>query len=928
MVIVMGQGGVEKGPRLIGRDGELARVGRLLDGARAGQSHVLVLSGEPGVGKSALLQQAVGLATGMNVLRARGVQSEAHIPFAGLGDILRPALFLLDRLPGPQAEALQGALALVPSRAQDRFAIGSATHSLLVAYADLAPVLVAVDDAHWIDGSSADALSFAFRRLVADPVAVLLTIRSEHTATLGGSAQEWLEVAGLDLVGASELLKVEVGAVPESLLGRLHRETGGNPLALLEAAHHLDDLRRYGPPDTPLPVLIPVADIYLDRVRSLRSGAATLCLLAASSDPTDIRVLAKAAARLGADIADLADLEEARLVKVNESRVEFLHPLIRSAIYNDASPDRRRKAHRALADALPDREADRRAWHLALAALGPDSVACSALAQAGDRALERNAYEVAARAFERSSQLASSDASRAELLYRAARCAWDAGLPDRASQLIAQAQEMPAEETVSIGLEYLRGQIAARQGPVVSCLVDLLSAARRVATFSADESVIILAEATQAAFYAGDTTAMRQAADLVSALRGRVTSERAAFFAAMAEGMADTFSGRTKAGAEQLHIAVDIAEAIATPDDPQWHVWAAMCNLWLRERGTHRDVLEGAAEVARSRTALGALLYLLCYLAIDNAAGDRWADAEAGFHQVVTLARETGQRTDLAAALARLAWLEGRQGREDACVHHAQESLSLADELGLRVCEIWAHAALGELHLAHGRLEQASGHFNAQQAILDRCGIADVDLSPAPELVELHVRSADTARAADLAAAYQKEASEKGLPWALARAARARALLVSEAEMDSVFEEALEAHSLTPDRFETARTQLAYGSRLRRARQRARSREPLRAALETFDRLGAQPWAAQARAELTATGETARARNVSTRDQLTPQELQIALLLSAGRTTREAASALFLSPKTIEYHLRNVYRKLDCRNRQQLAAAVSNDLHD
>lgn len=914
---------MDTGIRLVGRDDELVRIGRVLEQARSGTSQVLALAGEPGVGKSVLVERAVEMAVGMKVLRARGVQSEAHIPFAALADVLRPALVLLDRIPRPQAEAIEGALALIPSRSQDRFAIGLATHSLLTAYAELAPVLLVVDDAHWIDGSSADALAFALRRLVADPVAVLLAVRSGQPSVLAAAAPERIEVMGLDLAAAAALVTAEVGAVAMPLLGRLHRETGGNPLALLEAARQMDTLRRDAPLDTPLPVLTSVSEIYLERVRALRPAAQCVALLAASSDLTDLGLLARAASALGVDIADVADAEEARLVRVGDGRVEFLHPLIRSAIYNDAPSNRRRRAHRALADALPDREADRRAWHLALAAIGPDPIACSALVQAGDRALGRNAYEVAARAFERSSQLAASDASQAELLQRAARCAWDAGLSDRARQLIDRAQELPAPETVSAGLEHLRGQIAARQGPVGTGLAHLLSAARRTAPRSADEAVIILAEAIQTAFYAGDAASMRQAAETIGSLRARISSGRAAFFAAMSQGMAYTFSGRTRDGADHLHLAIDIAATIPAPDDPQWHAWIALCNLWLRESGFRRDLIERAAEMARSRTALGALLYLLSYLAIDQGAADQWAQAEAGFHQVAALARETGQRTDLAAALARLAWLEGRQGREDACLGHAEEASSISAELGLRLCEIWVHAALGELHLAHGRGERALEHFTRQKALLDRSGIGDVDLSPAPELVELHVRSSATAEAAALATAYHEQALDKGLPWARARAARARGLIASEEEMDGLFEEALGIHRLTPDCFETARTQLAYGSRLRRARQRVRSRQQLRQAIDTFDRLGARPWAAQARAEMAATGEKARARNFSTREQLTPQELHIALLLSAGRTTREAASALFLSPKTIEYHLRNVYRKLDCRNRAELASALA-----
>ncbi len=915
--------GVTTNIRVVGREEEIARIGQLLGSARSGRSGVLALKGEPGIGKSALLDRACEQAADMRVLRARGVQSEAHIPFAGLADLLRPALFLLDRLPGPQAEALQGALALIPSRSQDRFAIGSATLSLLVAYAETGPVLVMVDDAQWVDGSSEDALAFAFRRLVADPLAVLVAVRSGEASLLADTALEEIELAGLDLAQASELVNAVAAPVHGHLLGRLHRDTGGNPLALVEAARQVDVLRRHNPIDTPLPIVTSVSQIYIDRIRSLGDRAAAAVLVAAATDLTDLAVLARAANALGADVADLVEAEDARLLTAGDGSVEFAHPLIRSAVYNDASPERRRKAHRALADALPDREADRRAWHLAQAALGPDPLACSALTQAAERALERNAYEVGARAFERSSQLAGTDGSRAELLYRAARSAWDAGLPDRATALIDQAEGLPSDESVSIALEHLLGQIAAGQGPVAEGLEHLLNAARRSAQTSTDTAVVILAEAVRAAFFAGDAATMLKAANFVETLQSRVVSERSVFYAAMAEGMAYTFCGRPGIGSKRLHDAIDIAVTVVAPDDPDWHAWTALCNLWLRESGARRGLVERGTELARSRTALRPLLHLLFYLAIDQAAAERWPDAEAGLHQVIAIARETGQRTHLSAALGRLAWLEARQGQEGACLDHAEESLSIASDLGLQLCEIWAHAALGELHLAQGRTEQAVERFTIQQSLLFSCGIKDVDLSPAPELVDLRLRTGAISEATELAADYQKQAAEKGLPWALARAARASGLLAPELEMDLAFEQALAAHDQTPDRFETARTRLAYGSRLRRARQRIRAREQLRAAVEIFDQLGARPWAELARVELAATGEKARARNVSTRNDLTPQELQIAVLLSAGRTTRETASALFLSPKTIEYHLRNVYRKLDCRNREELAAALT-----
>ena len=896
---------------------------RLLHDARSGRSGVVAVIGEPGMGKSTLLGRAVERARGMRVLRAQGVQSEAHIPFAGLADLLRPALYLLDRLPGPQTEALQGALALVPARAQDRFAIGSATLSLLVAYAEQGPVMVVVDDSQWIDGSSADGLSFAFRRLVADPVAVLVAARAGAPSPLASAAPERVDLAGLDLPASSQLVKDVAGPVSEDLLSRLHRETGGNPLALIEAARQVESMQAAGPLDTPLPVQTSVAQIYLDRIRSVPPDTATVLLLAASSDLTEPQVLARGARALGVDIADLGPAEDAGLVSVGGDAVTFSHPLIRAAVYHDASPERRRRAHRALAGVLPDRQADRRAWHLALAALGPDGPASSALEQAGERALDRNAYEVASRAFERAGQLAVADDRRGELLYRAARAAWDAGLPDRAVQLVDRAGPLPVAEPVSIALEHLRGQIATRRGPVSSGLADLLRAATRCAPTSPDQAAMILAEAVNAAFYAGDTPTMLTVTDTIESLQSRVSAGRPAFFAAMAAGMAHTFSGRTGAGAEHLHRAMEIAATVVAPEDADWQAWTALCNLWLRESGPRQALVERAAGVARSRTALGVLLYFLNYQAIDQAATDRWTEAEAGFHQVITLARETGQLTDLAAALSRLAWLEGRQGREEECAVHAEESLSISRDLGLRLFEIWALAALGEMHLAQGRDDRAAECFTAQQRLLDEGGIADVDLSPGPELVELHLRGGATAEAQETAELYQKQAADKGLPWALARAARARGLLAPQAAMVPVFEEALLAHGQTPDRFETARTLLVYGARLRRAGQRVLAREQLRSAAEGFEYLGADPWAATARHELAATGEKARARSVATRNDLTPQELQIAILLCSGRTTREAASALFLSPKTIEYHLRNAYRKLECRNREELAGALS-----
>lgn len=910
---------------LVGRDREQQVFDRLLDEARAGRAAVLAVVGEAGVGKSALLAYADARAAGMNVLRARGVQSEAHIPFAGLFELLRPALGHLDRVAQPQREALEGALALRPARARDRFAIGAATLSLLAAYTEAAPLLVLADDVQWLDGSSANALLFACRRLVADPIAVVLSVRHGEPSILDGTDLPSLRLEGLDRAATAELLAERAGSpIPDDVIDRLHRGTGGNPLALVELADEAHILYA-APLDTPLAVLTSVTDVYLERCAALPESAREVLVLAAASDTAELPLLAKAARLAGRELADLAAAEAAGLVTVVNDRVEFRHPLVRSAVYAGAPAERRRAVHRALAGALPDADADRRAWHLALAALGPDDAASAALEQAAGRARERSAYDVSSHAFERAARLAPDDERRCRLLHAAADTGWLGGLAPRAVALLDEARRYASTADLAVAVEHLRGHIATRLGPVSEGQRILLDGAELAPGVDPDRAVVMLAEAVNAAFYAGDAAGMRRAAARIPPLVRPDSSRRAAFFATLAQGMALIFSGKgERGGAALVRDAIALVEGSdELSDDPRLLAWAAMGPLWLRESEAGRALIDRAVEVARRQSAVGVLPFLLSHVATDRAAADRWAEAEAGFHESINLARETGQRTDLAFALARLAGLEARQGREPECRAHAAEARNLARQLDLGPSEIWALAALGDLELGLGHLDAAMTHFEEQRAVLCERGIGDVDLSPEPELVELHLRRGRPAEAAAHLASFEHDAVAKGQPWALARAARCRGLLAPDDELDRLFGDALACHDKTPDVFETARTRLAYGARLRRARQRVRARDQLRAALAVFDRLGATPWSDMARAELAATGETARRRDPSTRDQLTPQELQIALLLAAGRTTREAAATLFLSPKTIEYHLRSVYRKLAVNSRDELAATMA-----
>ncbi|MDX6567444.1 MAG: hypothetical protein QOH15_22 [Gaiellales bacterium] len=863
---------------------------------------MLALVGEPGIGKSSLLDDLARRATGLRILRARGIESEAHVPFAGLLELLRPALGSLNRVPRPQAAALESALALRPGSAKDRFAVGAATLSLLAAYAEESPLLVLVDDVHWLDGASSDALLFAVRRLVADPIAVVFAVREDEPSLLDGAGLRMLRVEGLAREQAAELL----GSVSTAAAEHLYRATAGNPLALLELAHEAETVAAI-PLEQPVPISASIAGAFLRRSAALSEHARQALVLVAASDTGDLTVLTRAGLR----VDDLVEAERVGLIRLAGGLLEFRHPLARSAIYGEASPEQRRAAHRALAGALPDLDADRRAWHLASAATGPDDSASAALEQAGQRARERTAYSVSATAFERAARLDSSDVRRGRLLYQAAEAAWLAGQAARARVLLDEAALCGADPQIAS----LRGEIAARSGPVLEGY-DLLVAAATQA--KPEDAVLMLAEAADAAFYSGATNKMLAAAEQAAALVDAGADGKAPFYAAVALGTSRIMTGHE--GAADLLRAVELYETGDFTDDPRALAWAAMTAVFLRDADAGRRLIDRSIATAREHTAIGVLPRLLNRLARDESMSDRWPEAEADFHEAIRLARETGQRSELAAALAGLAWFDGRRGQEDDCREHAAESRALCVELGIGFYELWTYTAMGELELGHGRPDAAAVHFEAQAARAAELGIDDVDMSPAPELVDCYLRLGRLEDAGAAAAGHEARARAKGQPWALARAARCRGLVADVFEPH--FEDALALHRQTLDVFETARTQLAYGARLRRSRKRVRSREQLRDALEAFEALGPSPWADAAGVELAATGETARRRDPSTLGELTPQELQIALLLGEGKTTREAAASLFLSPKTIEYHLRSIYRKLGINSRDTLARVV------
>ena len=900
---------------LIGRELERQEIQRVLDVARSGASATLALLGEAGIGKTALLDHAAERAAELRILRARGIESEAQIPFASLLELLRPALGSIDQIPRPQAIALEGALALRPAPAQERFAVGAATLSLLAAYAEDSPLAVLIDDAHWLDGSSAQALLFAIRRLVADPIAVLIAVREGDPSLLDGADLPTRRLGGLTSDESAAL----VGGLGAPAAEWLHDATAGNPLALIELAGDAEE-HALAPPGAPIVVSARIAGAFLRRVEHLDHSARRALVLAATSDSGDLAMLERAAARLGIDLAALAAAETAGLLVLRVGSVKFRHPLARSAIYADATAEERRAAHHALAEALPDRDIDRRAWHLAAAAIGTDESASAALEQAGARSRARSAYATASAAFERAARLTADVPRRARLHLDAAAAGWHAGLADRATRLLEEARADADDVALQVAIDQLSGQIAISRGPTMAGH-DILTEAAEWA--DPERAVALLAAAASACFYAGRAGEMLAAAQRAYAMLDDRSSSRARFLALNALGMAEILGRDAAAGAEAIHHAVALVER--TPElleDPELLPWLAIAPIFLRQTGAGRPLLDRTLAIARERVALGTLPFVLNLLARDQATTDRWAVAAATYQEAIRLARESDQRTDLGFALAGMAWLEARRGHEGQTRALAAEALELSAEVGSRLFEVWVAAALGELELGLGQAARAAERFEHQRRLLRALHITDVDLFPAAELVDVYLRLGRLNDAELISGQFIAAAEAKGQPWSLARALRCRGLLAGDGDLAASFEQALEHHARTLDEFETARTRLAYGQRLRRARERVLARAQLRAALETFERLDASPWAELARTELAATGERLRGRDPSTLDELTPQELQIGLLLSAGRTTREAAAALFLSPKTIEYHLRHVYLKLGVHSREELARVL------
>ncbi|MEU9716831.1 AAA family ATPase [Streptomyces sp. NPDC047976] len=928
---------------LYGRGTEQDRIEQLLARAREGMSGALLIHGEAGIGKTALLGYAVeaygagaggagagGADGGGRVLRTVGIESEMELPFGGLHQLLRPVSHHFDELPTPQAAALKAALGLTGEPVRDRFTVGAAVLAALTAAAGGGTMLCVVDDAQWLDQASLDALTFAARRLHTEGVVILFAVRD---GAQGGriTGLPTLRIAGLDAAAVDALLTDRIAGLSPYARGRIVEQAQGNPLALIELPTALTAEQHAGRPN---PVTLPpglaspagrIQESFQEQIRRLPETTRAMLLVAAADDTGGLDLVLRASARFGATPEDLEPAERATLVILTEHALAFRHPLIRSATYQDAALARRLAAHRALADALDgataaDGAADRRAWHLSAATTGTDEAVADEMAGVARRAGGRQGTAAASAAYERAAQLTADPARRARFLAAAAITSAEAGQFHRTAGLSDRINALALDPATLADFARVRAVVELDRGTPGEATRILLACADRIGPTG--DLPVVLAEAVQTAHSAGDP-------DLLAEVESRIPAAAPGYTL-------------TRALAEALALSPDATEARPEPARPDATVpdgsgpvgtgpyETGSEDVAFAERATagvlaqlladHVTAYETAAAHVRECRALDVVGWLhtaLHQLAEAQLALGRFREARAAAEEGLGVAEEFGRHhrgTYLRATLATLAALRGDQ---DACAAFAGAALERADGHGIALAAAHAQRALGLLELGLGQAESALAYLEAASA---RVGQPALAAWAAPDLVEAAVRAGQPDRAAEPLARLADWAAVARHPTATALLRRCQALTGPDDQAERHFSEALALHDEAQLPFERARTELLYGEWLRRERRRTDARRTLRAALETFEELGTEPWAARARTELQATGEQVsgnEATNVPLR-RLSPQEREVVRLAAAGATNREIGTTLFLSPRTVGHHLYRAFPKLGITSRTEL----------
>jgi DNA-binding CsgD family transcriptional regulator len=898
-------------------------LGVLVDAVRSGQSRALVVRGDPGVGKTVLVDHLAGRASGSGcrVARAPGVQSEMELAFAGLHQLCAPMLGHLDGIPGPQQDALRTAFGLAAGPPPDRFFVGLAVLSLLSEVATERPLICVIDDEQWLDQASAQALGFVARRLAADPVGLVFAAR-EPGSELAGLPE--LEVDGLRDDDARALLaSVLAGPLDTRVRDLIIAETRGNPLALLELPRGLTTAQLAG--GFGLPGVTPLAgrieDSFARQLDALPEQARRL-LLVAAADPSGNRSLVRrAASRLGIAVQEAGPAVEAGLVEFGPS-VRFRHPLVRSAAYRSASLSERQQVHAALAevtDAIAD--PDRRAWHRAQAAAGPDEDVAAELERSAGRAQARGGMAAAAAFGERSVLLTADPARHAERVLAAAQASMQAGAFGKALELLDRAEvggSEPLEELQSARADLLRGHVTFASGMGSDAPPLLLKAAQRLEPLDLALARQAYLDAWLAAVFAGRLAGQATLLEVCRAAR-RLPSpgDRPGKPELVLDALTLLVTDGPGTAAPALRTAMDAFTAadVTAEERLRWNTFAEGAAIALWDLDTWRTLVERQAATVRAVGALGQLPLVLVGLgATTTWAGDLTASA-ALVAESDAVCEATGAHAPPFAALM-LACLRGREAEAVALVE-ATIAGATAGGQGLTVG--YANWVAAILYNSLGQYEQALAA--ATQSSQDAAMY--VSLWALPELIEAAVRSGNTGLAAGPMARLAESTQAGGTDFGLGIESRCRALLGDGDTAERLYREAIERLARTRYRPDLARAHLLYGEWLRQDRRRTDARAQLRIAHDMFDTIGTEAFAGRAGRELRATGETVHRRTVRAPSTLTAHEASIARLARDGLTNPEIGAQLFLSARTVEWHLRKIFTKLDIGSRRELRAALA-----
>jgi DNA-binding CsgD family transcriptional regulator len=908
---------------LLGRRSESEALDRLLEAVRGGESRVLVVRGEPGVGKSALLEYTAGRASGCRVARAAGVQSEMELAFAGLHQLCAPMLDRLERLPAPQRDALGTVFGLRAGAAPDRFLVGLAVLGLLSEVAEERPLVCLVDDAQWLDGASLQALEFVARRLFAESVGLIFAVRQSGEGQPLAALPD-LVVEGLRNGDARALLgSVIRWPLDERVRDRIVAETRGNPLALVELPRGLTPAELAGGFGLPgaQPLSGRIEESFQRRLASLPAKTRRLLLLAAAEPVGEPALVWRAAGRLGSELEAGDAAESGELVEFG-ARVTFRHPLVRSAIYRAASPKDRREAHRALAEVTdPQLDPDRRAWHLAQATSGPDENVASQLERSASRAQARGGWAAAAAFLQRATELTPDPAQRAARALAAAQANAQAGAFDAALRLLATAETGPLEELQRARVDLLRGQVAFASSRGSDAPPLLLKAARRIEPLDVRLARETYLEALSAAVYAGRFVAGGGLHEVAEAARAAPpASQPPGAPDLLLDGLALLITEGHGHAAPTLKRALSAfsSEHISTEEALRW-LWLACpaAQILWDEEGW--DLFSTRlVQLARAAGALGVLPIALSQRAGMHLFEGDFAAAASLIEEAGAIAEATRSQLPPYAPVA-LAAFRGRERQASELIETGTSDLVRRGEgVGLTFVQ-WATAVL---YNGLGRYEDALAA--AQRAGEDPHELV-FSMWAAVELIEAATRSGVPEQAAAAVGRLLDSARASGSDWALGIEARSRALLSDGEAAERLYREAIDRLGRTRVRVELARAHLLYGEWLRRERRRVDAREQLRTAHEMFLTMGAEGFAERTEHELLATGETARKRTVETSSQLTAQEAQVARLAREGLSNPEIGGRLFISPRTVQYHLRKVFTKLGINSRMQLDRVLPSD---